>query len=233
MDELSSASDVKGIAAAIDAEIRASPVQNTPSRRAIRQKYSRALRKAEAGFVLDVARRLVGHYGYRGVAYELILFHREAFRSLDEAEVEGLGRGINSWWSVDSFARLLSGPAWREGLVPDELILQWAQSEDRWWRRAALVSTVALNVRSQGGQGDIPRTLEVCQLLVDDHHDMVVKAMSWALRELVVHDPRAVCSFLEEYEDRLAARVKREVRNKLATGLKSPRSKWMVDATRR
>lgn len=53
--------------------------------------------------------------------------------------------------------------------------------------------------------------------------DMVVKGMSWALRELVVHAANAVISFLDEHEDVLAARVKREVRNKLATGLKNPR----------
>ena len=108
--------------------------------------------------------------------------------------------------------------------MPDELIHRWARSEDRWWRRAALVSTVALNVRSHGGTGDVPRTLAVCQRLVDDHDDMVVKAMSWALRELVVHDPGTVRRFLEQYGDRLAARVRREVRNKLTTGLKNP--KW-------
>ena len=100
---------------------------------------------------------------------------------------------------------------------------QWAHSEDRWWRRAALVSTVALNVRSHGGHGDVPRTLEVCRLLVGDHDDMVVKAMSWALRELVPHDPDALGEFLGEHEHVLAARVKREVRNKLKTGLKNPR----------
>ncbi|MEA3325921.1 MAG: DNA alkylation repair protein [Chloroflexota bacterium] len=131
---------------------------------------------------------------------------------------------MNSWWSVDSFARTLAGPAWLRGQVSDGLIHKWAHSEDRWWRRAALVSTVALNMRSHGGMGDIPRTLEVCRLLVDDHDDMVVKAMSWTLRELVVHDPGAVSGFLGENEDVLAARVKREVRNKLTTGLKNPRS---------
>jgi hypothetical protein len=40
---------------------------------------------------------------------------------------------------------------------------------------------------------------------------------------LVVHDPEAVEAFLAEHEDVLAARVKREVRNKLTTGLKNPR----------
>ncbi|MFQ5595404.1 MAG: DNA alkylation repair protein, partial [Anaerolineae bacterium] len=144
-------------------------------------------------------------------------------RSMGAAEIKEFGRGINSWSSVDAFARTLAGPAWLDGQVPDELIHRWAGSEDHWWRRAALVSTVALNMRSRGGTGDVPRTLAVCRLLVDDHDDMVVKAMSWALRELVVHDPDAVRAFLAEHDDVLAARVKREVRNKLTTGLKNPR----------
>ena len=54
---------------------------------------------------------------------------------------------------------------------------------------------------------------------------MVVKAMSWALRELVVHDADAVDQFLNEYKGALAARVQREVRNKLRTGLKNPGQK--------
>jgi 3-methyladenine DNA glycosylase AlkD len=85
-----------------------------------------------------------------------------------------------------------------------------------------LVSTVALNVRSRGGTGDVPRTLAVCRLLVDDSDDMVAKAMSWVLRELVVHDPEAVRAFLSAHHDALAARVRREVTNKLRTGLKNP-----------
>jgi len=124
--------DAKRLAAQINAEIDALPVQNTPSVRAIRRQYSRRLKKAAPQFVLELARELVRNYGYRGVPYELIEQHRAAFRSLGEAELEQLGRGINSWWSVDSFARTLTGPAWRDGQVPDELIHKWAHSEDRW-----------------------------------------------------------------------------------------------------
>lgn len=124
---------------------------------------------------------------------------------------------------VDTFSRTLSGPAWLEGLIGDDVIHRWVVSPDLWWRRAALVSTVALNIRSHGGMGDTPRTLAVCEKLVTDHEDMVVKAMSWALRALSVHDPQAVRRFLAAHETELAARVKREVRNKLETGLKNPR----------
>ncbi len=218
-------SAAKEVAAEIDAEIRALPVHNTPSVRAVRRRYSRQLNEAPARFVRDVARELLDTYGYRGVPYELIRHHSEAFESLGEAELEELGQGIDSWWSVDSFARTLSGPAWMRGQVTDDLIHRWAHSDDLWWRRAALVSTVALNMRSRGGRGDVPRTLGVCRLLADDHEDMVVKALSWALRELVVHSADEVRGFLEDHDDVLAARIKREVWNKLTTGLKNPRQK--------
>ena len=68
---------------------------------------------------------------------------------------------------------------------------------DRWWRRAALVSTVPLNLRAAGGTGDTSRTLAICEQLAADRDDMVVKALSWALRELSVRwDPDAVRAFL-------------------------------------
>jgi len=172
---------------------------------------------------MEVATELRLQYGYRGVPYELILAHRGAFRLLGEQKLEELGRGLDSWGSVDSFARTLSGPAWLKGLIGDGVILKWARSPDKWWRRAALVSTVALNVRSQGGRGDVPRTLKVCRLLVDDHDDTIEKALSWALRELVAHDAGVVKDFIAEHQAELGSRVKREVGNKLRTDLKSPR----------
>lgn len=223
MDRKAGSADPKTIASEIDAQIRALQMKNTKSVREVLRPYSRRLRDASAGFVLRLAQTLVREYGYRSVPYELIEKHRDAFQSLGQAELEMLGQGIDSWSSVDSFARTLSGPAWLKGQITDGVIHEWAASPDRWWRRAALVSTVALNVRSTGGYGDAPRTLAVCRILADDADDMVVKAMSWALRELVPHDPEAVRSFLAEYDAVLAARVKREVENKLTTGLKNPR----------
>ena len=189
--------NVTDLASKIEAELRALPLRNIPNEREIRRKYSRLLKKESPKFVLNLASELMEKCRYRVFAYELIRSHKEAFQSLGETEIEAFGHGINSWWSVDVFARTLAGPAWLNGQVSDGLIHKWANSEDLWWRRAALVSTVALNMRSQGGMGDVPRTLAVCRLLVEDHDDMVVKAMSWALRALVVHDPGEVSAFLE------------------------------------
>lgn len=210
------------IAADFNAEIESLQQRNTASVRKLRRRLTALLSSERPSSVFRVAWELLDKFSQRWVAYEVIANHQEAYLQLDEAALEHLGSGIHSWDTVDAFARILSGPAWRDGLIADETIHGWALSEDRWWRRAALVSTVALNVRTHGGKGDAKRTLSVCRALVDDRDDMVVKALSWSLRELVVHDPASVARFLADHDNELAARVKREVQNKLDTGLKTP-----------
>jgi len=132
MDPLSDQADVKSISAEIDAEIRSLPKYNTPAERALLRKYSVMFKEKSPGFILKLARELVRNYHYRSLPYELIERHKAAYRSLRAEKLVELGQGINSWWSVDSFARTLAGPAWRDGQVFDELIHSWARSPDRW-----------------------------------------------------------------------------------------------------
>lgn len=212
----------KDIASALVNELESLSESKTIPMRKIRRKYSNMLRIKDARYIFEVAGIILDAGKHRWIAYDLIRDHPTAFRSLDRNRLEILGRGINSWSSVDSFSRTLSGPAWREGMVSMETICDWGQSENRWWRRAALVSTIALNIRSRGGEGDVKKTLTICEMFVEDYDDMVVKALSWALRELVVHDPKAVEEFLFSHKDVLVARVRREVMNKIKTGLKNP-----------
>lgn len=194
-----------------------------PTIRAVRRRHSRSWAGREADFVLAAARRIAEEPSLRWTAYELIRFHRLAFAALDDEILAELAVGLDSWDSVDAFARTLSGPAWVHGRMTDDLVDRWAASPDRWLRRAALVSTVALNRPREGGRVDARRTLAVCERLVADRDDMVVKALSWALRELGRQDPAPVRAFLSQCEAVLAPRVKREVGNKLRTGLKYPR----------
>jgi 3-methyladenine DNA glycosylase AlkD len=211
----------------IVSQLQAMPDLRVESIRAVRRDVSQQVADWPSPMVMMLARRLLGQSGFefRLVAYELVAYHPEALRDLRARELERLGRNLDSWGAVDMFGCYLAGPVWREHQVSDGLIAKWAGSTDRWWRRAALVSTVPLNNKARGGRGDAERTLSICRLLVDDRDDMVVKAMSWALRALAVRNPQAVQQFLAEHRDRLAARVVREVRNKLSTGLKNPRRK--------
>ncbi|MBN1318319.1 MAG: DNA alkylation repair protein, partial [Anaerolineales bacterium] len=186
METIGAPLDITDMAKKIDAEIHALPVQRAEPIRQVRKKYSKLLADAFPHEMYALAELLFFEYGYPWLAYELVYSHRPALESLDREQVETFSRGLDSWAAVDSFGVLISGAAWRRNQIPDEMIYQWACSDDRWLRRAALVSTIPLNVRSRGGHGDIARTFSVCRMLVDDRDDMVVKALSWALRAMVV-----------------------------------------------
>jgi 3-methyladenine DNA glycosylase AlkD len=213
---------VRELLAQIEASLKALPDPKTGPIRRIRRDASSKLSKAPPRDVLAIAHKLLvrGGWPQRCVAYELVSHHKSALASLGRRELERLGRNLDSWGAVDTFACYLSGPAWRDGQIQDALVYHWASSPDRWWRRAALVSTVPLS-RS----GHSRQTLRVCRMLAADRDDMVVKALSWALRELAKRDPESVVDFVDRHKKVLAARVLREVRNKLTTGLKNPRAR--------
>jgi hypothetical protein len=197
-----------------------------PGAREIRKRLSATIRSADAADVVAIGLALSDTPSLkparaRWLGWELINKHKAALESLDLATVEALGAGNSTWDEVDGFGIYIFGAAWLRGLIKDADVRRWAKDRDLWRRRAALVATVVLNLKAHGGTGDTKRTLAVASLLIDDREDMVVKAMSWALRALVPWDRSAVENFLIEHEDRLAARVKRETRTKLRTGRKN------------
>jgi 3-methyladenine DNA glycosylase AlkD len=206
-------------------ELAELPRTDTASVRAVRRRYSTALNSESAPIVLRFARELAAARDWpsRVVGWETLASHEGAMRLLDDEVAEEMAEGLADWASIDLYGVTVLGQAWREGTVTDAKILTWSRSADRWRRRLALVATVPLNARARGGSGDVTRTLRLCRALRDDRDDMVVKGMSWALRELSKRHRSAVQAFMSKEKDRLAPRVRREVMNKLQTGLKSGR----------
>lgn len=196
-----------------------------PSWRPLRKEWSRELAAATPAIVFRLAESLLSTEPWgRLTAYELIANHAGCRTALNVSLVRRLARGLGDWVGVDTFGCYVAGPAWRDGLIPTSLVNEWADSPDRWQRRLAVVCTVPLNVRARGGTGDAKRTLAICRRLATDRDDMVVKAVSWALRSLIVWDAAAVAAFVTEQRDTLAPRVHREVDTKLRTGLKTRRA---------
>jgi 3-methyladenine DNA glycosylase AlkD len=209
----------------IRSRLAAIPIVNTPALRNVRREVSRQIKDQTPEVVMQAATLLVNENRcpLRFFAYELLNHHRQTFESLSIKDLLNLGAGIDCWSAVDCFGIILAGPAWLQGGIPDDAIYAWINSGDLWWRRAALVSTVALSRR--GLAGDVGRVIEVCARLARDREDMVVKALSWALRELSKKHPEQARRFVAKHRKVLAARIIREVENKLATGLKTPRRK--------
>jgi 3-methyladenine DNA glycosylase AlkD len=192
------------------------PGSRTDDVRNVRKFYSHLYRKAQPETMLAIAESLFFDQGYRFVPYELIHYHKGAIEKLTPEKVEQLGEGIHDWASADTFAQFISGPAWKAGVIDDDFIEKWLNSPDFWYRRIAVVSTIYLD-------GDPERMLRYTQALVDDKEDMIVKAVSWVLRRAIKYDREGVERFLDKNRKHLASRIKREVRNKLETGLKNPR----------
>jgi hypothetical protein len=210
-------------AAEIRAALRRAAPRTVPEWRRLRRAWSAQLKTRPAREVIGLACDLIDDAPWgRLTAYELVAFHPGGIAALTPPAIRRLGRGLDDWAGVDTFACYLAGPAWRQGRLPTRQVHAWLRSKDRWQRRAAVVCTVALNVRARGGRGDVARTLAVCSEVLADRDDMVVKALSWALRSLVEWDRSAVSAFLADHTDTLAGRVKREVTSKLRTGRKNP-----------
>jgi 3-methyladenine DNA glycosylase AlkD len=193
-----------------------------PAIRTVVRDLARATRDLPPAAVLRLALALArkGSLEARQVGYELLGRRADALALVTRAVAERLGRGNDNWVSVDAFATMVIGPAWRLGHLSDRDLLAWARATDPWWRRTALVATVALNTASRSGRGDVRRTLLICRAAAVDVTPMIARALSWALRSLAPHDPAAVLAFLGRYGHRLPAAVVRDVVTKVDTGRK-------------
>jgi 3-methyladenine DNA glycosylase AlkD len=213
----------QAIAFGIRAEIAALPRRDTPHVRALRKEWSVRLKGAEAGEVVAIAQALERAAPQEGkwVGYELIRHHKGAFGAVGPDEVEDFASRLGSWYATDAFGTILSGPLWARGRLADAMFEAWSRSENRWLRRSALVATVGRNGAARGG--DPARTFPLCLALAADRDDMVEKAVSWALRYLSQKDRGAVVAFMDQHGGEFRPRVRREVRHKLDTGLKTPR----------
>ena len=159
------------------------------------------------------------------LAYYYLEKDKKLLESLSATEAKKLAVALDNWVLVDTYSTFILGYLWHRNVISDDYIHQLLQSKNVWERRTAVVSTVALNQKARGGSGDTVRTIEVCEKVVHEKHPMIVKALSWALRVLIKTDRQAVIGFMLEHNDKLHNQVKREVNNKLETGLKNPEKK--------
>lgn len=213
----------KELATEVEKAILSARSSSTPVLRAIRKKISRKIVSWDRQVIIEAALALISRNRvHRFIPYELIQNHPAAAEGITWSEVEPLGEGMASWSEVDSFGCFISGPAWAAERIRDSKMKGWAKSSDRWRRRAALVSTLALNGRPIAREST-RRTLEICRMLISDRDDMVVKAMSWALRRLGTVDPAATRNFVDQHKEQLASLIVREVSRKLDTGRKDGR----------
>lgn len=222
LDDLGTAERIQQSKHYCPTAMRMAGVTNPDIRAVIREYRKRYAQWAERDWII-LCKTLVaeGVFEAQVFAFERIGRDKKLLGALEYADLKDLGRNLDNWASVDHYSVGIFGVLWGRGIVKDHHIDRLLQSGNHWERRVAVVSTVALNLKSRGGTGDTFRTLSVCERVVDDHQEMIQKALSWALRELSKRDREAVADFMERYGSRLAKRVVREVNHKLDFGTKN------------
>ena len=113
--------------------------------------------------------------------------------------IKALKKGqINNWDLID-----VSAPTIGQFLFTEKGALAtlgtMANSKDLWVRRAAILFTFA-SLRS----GDTKPTIEISKALLKDEHDLMHKAVGWALREVGKRNPTQLRDFLEQYGKRMS-----------------------------
>jgi len=103
---------------------------------------------------------------------------------------------INNWDLVDCSAAQIVGAHLQEG---DRRVLrELARSKLVWRRRIAVIATGHYIRR-----GEFRDTLTIARMLLDDHHDLVHKAVGWMLREVGKRDRPTEEAFLRRHARRM------------------------------
>lgn len=84
---------------------------------------------------------------------------------------------INNWDIVDTSAAYIIGPYLQDG--DRQLLFELARSDNVWHKRVGIMSAFWYVQH-----GDFGTTLELAELLVNDTHDLIQKAVGWQLREV-------------------------------------------------
>lgn len=99
---------------------------------------------------------------------------------------------VNNWDLVDSSAHKIVGAYL---LNKDRSILyELAHSHNLWDRRIAMISCFAFT-----DQEDFEDALAIADILVNDEHDLIHKAVGWVLREVGKKDQRVEEEFLMKH----------------------------------
>jgi len=101
-------------------------------------------------------------------------------------------RNINNWDLVDISAPKVVGDYLLN--KPRNILYKLAKSDNLWERRIAIISTFTF-IRNN----EFRDTLKIAEILLNDKHDLIHKAVGWMLREVGKGDQKIEEEFLKKH----------------------------------
>lgn len=121
----------------------------------------------------------------------IILTYKKLTKEIVDFYLENT-KYINNWDLVDLSSHELLG-TWLSDM-PRNILYTLAKSKNIWERRIAIISTFAFLKHK-----DTRDSLKLAAMLINDQHDLMHKAVGWALREVGKRDEKALLSFLAKH----------------------------------
>lgn len=121
---------------------------------------------------------------------------------------------VDNWAHADDLARVYSHALEADPSAVLATLREWAQTDDVWRRRVAVVSLVHYSGRNAVFM-PIDDMLDLIERCVDDPRPDVSKAVGWVLREASAVHPAEVAEFCERHADAIARPTMRRATEKL------------------
>jgi len=163
-------------------------------RRAARR-FRKDIRKEHGlDFLVEIADRLFsGEVLEEKVAAVFLLENLEAeFGDREFRLFESWLDRISTWADHDGLVHYLIAPMMAAKPARAKAVFRWAESPNRWRRRAACVALI----RGARKKMFFPEMVKLSNMLLTDSDDMVQKGLGWLLRETAKFDPKRTVPYL-------------------------------------
>ena len=101
---------------------------------------------------------------------------------------------INNWDLVDVTAPRIVGEYLLDRKSKRRILYEFALSDHLWKKRIAIISTFTF-IRNNEFQD----TINISEILLEDKHDLIHKAVGWMLREMGKIDEKPLLNFLDKH----------------------------------
>jgi 3-methyladenine DNA glycosylase AlkD len=129
----------------------------------------------------------------RAAAAELLELRCDALGATDIGLLERLIRESRTWALADGLAASVTGPLVERLPELGQVLDRWAQDDDFWVRRAALL---ALLLPLRRGGGDFERFGRYADAMLEEKQFFIRKAIGWVLRDTSRKRPELVYAWL-------------------------------------